>query len=67
MTEPYTEIVGVSPGGPYDVEGAILQLCPNCGAPEGVRCTVDTAGRLVGRRYRRMPCVARIVTGGVTA
>jgi hypothetical protein len=59
MTEPYSEIVGTRPG-PYDVGGAILRPCPNCGAPEGVRCTVDAGGRLVGRRYRRIPCVARI-------
>jgi hypothetical protein len=59
MTEPYSETVGTR-SGPYEVNQAIMRICPNCGAPEGVRCTVDLGGRLVGRHYRRIPCLARL-------
>lgn len=62
-TETYDEIVGSVDTSAYAVAGAILRPCSNCGAPEGVRCTVEQSGRLVGRRFRRMPCLARLRGG----
>lgn len=63
MTETYSDTVGSSDVNPYTVNGAITRDCPNCKAPAGARCTVEASGRLVGRRNRRCPCVARITSG----
>ncbi|MHA3021267.1 hypothetical protein ACXPWS_13535 [Mycobacterium sp. BMJ-28] len=39
--------------------------CPNCGAPEGIRCTVQAARPTVGPRKRRVPCLARVKAAAV--
>lgn len=59
--ETFEESVGSAERpGPYDVSMALLRPCPNCGAPEGVRCSVET---LHGTAPRRMPCLVRLKRG----
>lgn len=65
-TEPYDELGGLARGGPYDANGAITRACPDCGAEAGARCTFEAryysprAGRVVERKYRHIPCKARL-------
>ena len=67
MSESYDEIVGTAtPPDPYDVNNAISRDCPECNAPAGVKCTSKMVrGCVVGSHARRVPCVKRLVSGGV--
>lgn len=56
-TDSWEETVGASSMDAYDVTSATLRPCPNCRAPEGVKCTGDGPG---GRYTRHMPCLARL-------
>lgn len=53
----WEDTVGASSVGPYDVTAATMRPCPNCGAPEGIKCTGDGPR---GRYTRHMPCLARL-------
>lgn len=61
-SERYDETVGSTEVGPYTATGAIMFPCPNCGAPEGIRCTVSAppTGPIVGSRKRKVPCLSRL-------
>lgn len=60
-SEQYEETVGSTAIGPYAATGALLVACPNCQAPEGIRCAApESVTRIIGPRKRRIPCLKRI-------
>ncbi len=68
-SERYEETVGSSAIGPYAQTQALMIECPNCGAPVGVRCVAEPTvirGCAVGRRKRRIPCIARLKAAEVS-